>query len=376
MNMEILSNYIFDYWRGSDPELIELVEKRNCLSSLTPRAAALLKDNVFIDACAYHLSGRNWQTDTSYASAICFNILEAGDTSVNGVVRQMAEYQDVINKNGDVFMNILRPEDILEAQAKGKLGIILSGQTCDFISYKYIEAYVELFQRMGLRTMNLAYNHRTFAADGSRTGTDAGLTPQGKRLIKAMNRYGVTIDLSHVGKNSAKEAMMLTESPVIYSHSNPEKLFPGSRSITDEEAQMCAATGGVVCVSGYAPTLRNGKDPVTIDRFSEAIAYYADLIGIEHVGIGIDSMVEPGTFDVGDTKMMCQRVLSHHEDAACYWDNYDAGYGRESVSTAGIYGIADHGNIIENLLVHGFTDQEIARIMGGNLLRVFKESWR
>ena len=369
-----LSGYVRNFWRGNDETLIELV--RNTNSNISKEASRIFEENILIDACAYHLAGRNWQTENSGAAAICFNILEASDTSVEGTIRQIAGYLDVIRKNGDVFRNILRVEDIKEAKQQGKLGIILSGQTCDFISYKMVDAYVELFARMGLRTMNLAYNHRTFAADGSRSGTDSGLTPQGRALVKAMNRYGITIDLSHVGKTSAKEAMLQTEAPLIYSHSNPEKIFPGSRSITDEEAKMCAATGGVVCVSGYAPTLWNGKDPVTIDRFAEAILYYIDLIGVDHVGIGIDSMVEPGTFDPADTDMMCQRIETHHEDAACYWGNFDAGFGRESVSTIGLYGIANHRNIIECLLKHGLAEEDIKKIIGENLIRVFTESWR
>ena len=371
---EELSRYVRDFWRGSDTKTIEIVQQTN--ASVSTDAARIFDENVMIDACAYHLNGKNWQTEASGASAICFNVLEASDTSVEGTIRQLAEYLDVIRKNSDKYRNILTVDDIRKAKADGKMGVILSGQTCDFISYKMVDAYVELFARMGLRTMNLAYNHRTFAADGSRSGTDAGLTPQGKTLVKAMNRCGITIDLSHVGKTSAKEAMLHTEKPVIYSHSNPENIFPGPRSITDEEARMCAATGGVVCVSGYAPTLWNGKDPVTIDRFSEAILYYMDLIGPEHVGVGIDSMVEPGTFDPADTDMMCSRIQTHHADAACYWSNFDAGYGRESVSTIGLYGIANHRNIVENLLQHGVAENDIKLIMGENLMRVFKETWR
>lgn len=369
-----LSGYVRDFWRGKDLETISRVKKTN--DQISNEASRIFKENILIDACAYHLSGENWQTKLSGASAICFHILEASDISPSGVLYQIAGYLDVIRKNDDRFLNILRVQDIEKAKESGRLGIILSGQTCDFISYKMIDAYVELFARMGLRTMNLAYNHRTFAADGSRSGTDAGLTAQGKNLIKAMNRYGITIDLSHVGKESAKEAMKLTEYPLIYSHSNPEKLFPGPRLITDEEARMCAGTGGVVCVSGYAPTLYNGKDPVTVDRFTEAVLYYADLIGIEHVGIGIDSMVEPGSFDLRDTEMMCGRIEAHHADADCYWKNFDAGYGKEAVSTVGLYGIANHRNITDNLLKHGLTEEEVKKIMGLNLMRVFQETWR
>ena len=369
-----LSGYVREFWRGKDEENISFVKKTN--EKISKEAARIFEENILIDACAYHLSGENWQTEMSGAAAICFNILEASDTSAEGVLRQIAEYLDVIRKNSGRFLNVRKPEDIEKAKAVGKLGIILSGQTCDFISYKMVDSYVELFARMGLRTMNLAYNHRTFAADGSRSGTDAGLTPQGKELVKAMNRYGITIDLSHVGRQSAKEAMSLTKYPLIYSHSNPEKLFPGSRSVTDEEAKMCADTGGVMCVSGYAPTLYNGRAPATIERFVEAVLYYVDLIGADHVGIGLDSMAEPGSFDLKDTKMMCDRIESHHEDAACYWENFNAGYGRQSVSTIGLYGIANHRNITDSLLKRELSEIEVKKIMGLNLMRVFKETWR
>ena len=369
-----LSGYVRNFWRGRDPETEALVRIR--ADQISPKAAELFAKYPLIDASAYHLNTVNWQVECSGAAAVCFHILEASDTSPQGALQQIAEYIDVIRKNEDFFVQILKAEDIEKAKKDGRFGVILSGQTCSFISDKLIAPYVELFARMGLRTMNLAYNKRTFAADGGRCGTDAGLTPDGKKLIAAMNRYGITIDLSHVGKRSALEACKVTQSPLIYSHSNPEKLFPGPRSISEEEARACAATGGVVCVSGYAPTLWNGTDEVTIERFTEAVLYYAEVIGPDHVGIGIDSMVEPGTFSPADTEMMCRRIESHHEDAAAYWQNYEAGYGRESVSTIGLYGIANHRNIVDSLLKHGMAPTDIVKVMGANLLRVFKESWR
>lgn len=369
-----LARYVKEFWRGDNEEAAEQVKAVN--RSADQETEALFQECNVIDACAYHLAGYNWQIKESGAAALCFNMLEAGDTSASGMIRQMAKYLEVIRKDPEHFMNVRSVKDIYEAKRTGKRGIILSAQTCDFISYKLVESYTELFARMGLRTMNLAYNHRTFAADGSRSGTNAGLSAQGKQLVKAMNRYGITIDLSHVGYASAMEAMELSETPVIYSHSNPLKLFPGARSITDEEAAACAKTGGVIGVSGYAPALWNGTDPVTIERFVDAIQYYAETIGIDHVGIGLDSMAEPGTFDPVDAQAMEKRVTERHEDSAAYWKNYSSGYGRMSAATIGLYGVAHHKNIVSRMLKRGFSQADIKRVMGDNMIRVFEKTWR
>ena len=136
-----------------------------------------------------------------------------------------------------------RYEDILTAKRDGKIGIIIGAQSCDFIHHPDISESVEAFARLGLRIMTIAYNHRTFAADGCATGTDDGLTCEGKTLIRAMERNGIVVDLSHVGRRSTLEAMDFCEKPAIFSHSNAYALYPHFRNITDEQIKACAARG-------------------------------------------------------------------------------------------------------------------------------------
>ena len=100
-----------------------------------------------------------------------------------------------------------------------------------------------------------------------------------------MQKYGITVDLSHVGELSTLEAMDMSERPMIFSHSNPKGLFQHARNITDEQAKKCAALGGVIGVTSYPVTLWDGEHFPTIDTMVDCIDYYADLIGIDHIGL-------------------------------------------------------------------------------------------
>lgn len=373
MNREELSSKVREYWCGDDRALREIACSYNMGTGDVARA--LLAQGGFIDACAFHLRNYNWMLQEAGPGCLCMDILEAGDTSVNGAMLQMASYLAAIRKDPEHFVNVREVSDLDTAAASGKIGIILSAQTCDFISYKCIEEYTELFARMGLRLMGLAYNHRTFAADGCKTGTDAGLSAQGKALVHAMNRCGVTIDLAHVGRASCMDAIENSEMPVIYSHSNPESIFPGPRSVSDREIRACAQKGGVICVTGYAPTLYDGNRAPTIDRFVDAVDYLVDYVGIEHVGVGLDAMGQPGMFSQEDADMLCGRVRSGHIDAMPYIKSAEEGYGDASVATIGLYGIANHVNIIEQLLRRGYSEEDVQKIIGGNLRRVFEKTW-
>lgn len=221
--------------------------------------------------------------------------------------------------------------------------------------------------------MQIGYNFRTFAADGCLSGTDAGLSVEGKRLIRAMEKSGITVDLSHAGRRSTLDAMEICTKPPIFSHSNPLALFDHPRNITDEQAKKCAALGGVIGVCSYVPILWNRKHLPCIEDFVDAIEYYANLIGIDHVGIGIDSNAQPGAYNRQDTRHLMQLIPPNRD---VYLAGAKAGLGKAAAYPAGLYSLANIINIIEHMLKRGFSETDIKKVMGENFLRVFDETWR
>ena len=119
-------------------------------------------------------------------------------------------------------------------------------------------AMVALYRDLGVRQMHFAYNRNNSVAGGCHD-EERGLTALGRRMVAAVNEAGVLMDCSHTGRRCSLEIMAVSAKPVIFSHSNPLALVEHGRNVTDEQIRACAATGGVVCVSGVSGLSRNGN---------------------------------------------------------------------------------------------------------------------
>lgn len=370
---ELLDKYFMAYSCEDDAENREIALKWN--AEISDEARKLHEECIIIDTCAFYLETYNWQLKAAKPTALNLTVPSVFDPSAGGALDKVIDLLHVVSRYPEHFINIRTAEDILEAKRTGKVGAIIGAQNCDFIFSREPAATVEAFSRVGLRVMQIAYNHRSFAADGCATGTDAGITAQGREMIRAMERYGVTVDLSHVGCRSTLEAMDYVTKPVIFSHSNPKALFDRPRNITDEQAKKCAEIGGVIGAVAFAPNLYDGENLPTIDRYIDAIAYFADLVGIDHVGIGLDSNAEPGAYNRQDARHIADGSFREDSPESMYDKAFAAGKGKASIYTDGIFGVANYPNIVDKLLKRGFSHDDVRKIMGENFLRVFKQTW-
>ena len=363
-----LYEIIVNYWIHDDPDLKAMALKWN--AGVSEEARKVHAQCEIVDGCTFYMENYNWQVEQSKAACLNMTIPCVADPSAGGALKEVAEMLSVINADPEHFINVLTVEDIHEAHRSGRIGILLGAQSCDFIQSRDINAMVEVFARIGLRVMQIGYHTRSFAADGCATGTDAGITEQGKKLIRAMQANGITVDLAHVGRLSTLEAMDLAEKPMIFSHANPRAVFDHFRNITDEQIKKCASIGGVIGACAYAPILYDGEHLPTIDRFVDSVCYYADLVGVDHVGIGLDSNGQPGGYVHMDARNL---ALS---SSPAFEASYLAGRGKASANTDGILGIANHLNVVDKLLKRGFNTNEVCKIMGGNFIRVFEQTWK
>ena len=240
-----------DTWCHDNPEVKDLTFKYN--SMVSEEARRIHKESIIIDNCSFGLENDNWHIAESGLTAVNCTVTAPTD-NIEGAVRNLMLYHSVLGASKQCIL-VSDADDIRRAKAEGKTGIILGSQNCEFVFNGDIDAAVEVFAQMGLRVMQIAYNQRSFAAEGCYTGDDAGLTNDGVKLLRAMERHWIQVDLSHVGRRSTLEAMDICEKPPIFSHSNPKRLFDHPRNITDEQAKKCAEKGGVVGVSAYSAIL-------------------------------------------------------------------------------------------------------------------------
>jgi membrane dipeptidase len=280
----------------------------------------------------------------------------------------VAHMYDLIRRMPDRLRLIETVDDFARARQEDKLGIVFHFQTCS--PFEQELRYVEIFYRLGVRAALLTYNTRNLVADGCTERTDSGLSRLGVRLVKEMNRVGMVVDGTHTGIRSSLDAIEVTDSPFIFSHSGAKAVYDHPRNITDEQIKACARTGGVIGVVGLSYFVGDAGDP-KIENLVRHIAYIAELVGAEHVGIGMDYT----------TGIRPSSTLEEQQ----------AGY--ERVRAGGLWGESDFPpppwrmppeietpagmrHLTAALLRHGFSYEETKGIMGQNFLRVFRAVWK
>jgi membrane dipeptidase len=188
-----------------------------------------------------------------------------------------------MSQHDDEYVIVKNIEQIYECQSKNKLSIAFDIEGCNLLNGK-LEMISHLYS-LGVKQMLFAYNNNN-ASGGGCFGVDVGLTKFGKQLVKECNNVGMKIDCSHVGHQTSMEIMELSQSPVVFSHSNPKRLVNHPRNISDEQIIKCAEIGGVIGINGVGIFL--GNNDVRTEKIVEHIDYVAQKVGVEHVGIGLD----------------------------------------------------------------------------------------
>ena len=217
---------------------------------------------------------------------------------------------------------------------------------------------LHLVHDLGVRQILFAYNRNSVAGGGCHD-EDRGLTDFGRAAVREMNALGILVDCSHCGYRTTMEAMALSRAPVIFSHSNPRALRDHERNIRDDQAQACAATGGVVGVNGIGHFL--GEDDTRTTTLADHVEYLLDLVGPDHVGIGLDSFFE------ADVDASFQDALAANED---FWP-------REQYPDGAIRCAAPSQlrELTAELLARGRAESDVRAVLGGNFLRVAGEVW-
>ncbi|HLJ21362.1 MAG TPA: membrane dipeptidase [Stellaceae bacterium] len=265
-----------------------------------------------------------------------------------------SQYRHWIRTHPELLVQVEKLDDIHRARREGKLAVAFDLEGMNALNGDI--GMVDLYYRLGVRQMLFAYNRNNLAGGGCHD-EDVGLTDFGRAVIREMNRVGMVVDCSHCSYRTSMEAIELSESPVIFSHANARKLCDHERNIWDDQIKACAATGGVIGVTGVGIFL--GPKGPTVEHLVEHIDHMVDLVGAEHVGFGMDSV-----FLVHEPH---QPFTRNRE----YWPERqypDGGTGYVPPEAA--------PRLTQALLDRGFSDQDIRGILGANFLRVAQMVWK
>ena len=270
-------------------------------------------------------------------------------------VEAVSCFRHWVHAHAEEFVLVQVADDVRRAKQEGKLAISFDIEGMRALNEDL--GMVELYHRLGVRQMLIAYNLNNPAGGGCHD-EDIGLTAFGRAVIEQMNRVGMLVDCSHSAYRSTMDAMEISTAPVIFSHSNARTLCDHERNIVDEQIDACAATGGLIAITGIGLFLEtNGASVAAMVRH---VDYMADRIGIERVGISLDYAWPDDGLD---------NTFETHPQ---FWPT------RQYPSAADIGFVApeDLPALTEALLDRGYSEDAVRGVMGENFLRVAGQVWR
>lgn len=210
---------------------------------------------------------------------------------------------------------------------------------------------------LGVRTLLPTYNHANRAGSGCLDTEDGGLTPWGRSIVAELNSVGIVPDGSHCSAKTGLDMCEVSTGPVIYSHSCMRAVWDHPRNITDDQARACADTGGVVGITGVGIFL--GPNTPTLEAMMRHLDYAVDLVGIDHVGISSDF-----SFDYDDFTDEVTRNPQLFDHSYTRWGTIQW-MPPETLLMLGEY-----------LGHHGWSDEHVRAVVGGNFYRVAQQAWR
>lgn len=275
----------------------------------------------------------------------------------------------------DFILRCERVEDIYKAHQEERIALIPSIEGAAPIENELDR--IEILYGFGVRLMGITYSESNGLGSGLKERSDGGLTDFGEKAVERMNKVGMAIDCSHTGSKTALDVIQVSTKPIFISHIGARALWDIKRLAPDEVLLACAKKGGVVGIEAAPHTTLTKNNPYHgIESYMEHFEYIKNLVGIDHVAFGPDTLY-------GD------HVGLHHVFAKQLAMSAFAPKPSNPINTESnqffnevpyVKGMENPTEISKNtirwLVKHNYSDEEIKKILSGNILRVLKQVWR
>ncbi len=264
---------------------------------------------------------------------------------VQSIRQEQEESRDIVNY-------VTKFSDFDEGTKAGKINVVTGmegmaqiGEDIDLIDYFYHE--------VGVRHAMMTWNETNALATGWPGDVSRGLTETGRRACRRIQDLGMVMDVSHLNDKCFWDVIHLAQGPIIASHSNSRTVCPHMRNLSDDMLRAIAETGGLAGMNSMREFIAEAHDDQTVERLADHVCYIADLIGVEHIGLG---------FDFDD--------YLESDALSAFSGNID------SPSGLGIANEAEASNLLDVLRQRGFHQDELDAIGYKNFYRVFKQVWK
>jgi membrane dipeptidase len=301
-----------------------------------------------------------------------------GTITGDAAIRTTLEQIDVVRRMIEAYPNDLEQAftaaDIVRIHRKGKVASMIGVEGGRQMGGSL--AALRQFYNLGARYMTLTHNQTTEWAD---SGTDQpkydGLSPFGVEVVREMNRLGMLVDLSHTSPATMRDAIAASKAPVIFSHSDVYALNPHPRSVPDDILQLLPANGGVIMIT-FVPTFLDAEHWSWSRERSAEEARLKSLYSFskerQEAGIKAWEAAHPRP------QVAVADVAEHIEHAAKIAGYDHVGIGGDldgiDVTVDGLDGVEDYPNLFAELIRRGWSDANLAKLAGGNILRVLRRA--
>jgi membrane dipeptidase len=277
----------------------------------------------------------------------------------------------------DFVIHAKRVDDIINAFETGRLAWVAVLESASCIENEVDR--LDILYGLGVRSIGICYSEANMLGSGLGERRDGGLTDFGYDAVVRMNKLGILIDIAHAGELTCLDTIEASKKPVINSHSGPAAIARGHVH-SDEVLKALAEKDGLIAIGGAGYGFSTKKNPIgSIESYMECLEYCINLVGIDHVGCGPDTLY-------GDHQNHYRAFqerskidgLGHYERPGKVvtprrWPVpeglRDPGY------VKGLENPNEFVNIARWMIKHGYSDAEIAKIIGGNALELIRKVW-
>jgi len=285
---------------------------------------------------------------------------------IRRLIKRLAHFTYVTDMMNDFIRKAVIPDDIVAAKKQNRRCLYFSANGVplpqDWISVEEELRYIKIFFQLGIRMMHLTYNRRNMIGDGCAEPVDGGLSDFGRAVVKEMNRVGVIVDVAHSSWKTCLDAAEVSNRPIVASHTGCSSIHDHIRNKPDHVIEAIAKTGGYIGIC-CMPRFLGGKGDIT--AMLDHIDHVVENFGADHVAIGTDVAYISRNMDPEYKKVpKLPKTRKHWEELwpperfvtkpeqrlSMAWTNWP-------LFTVG-------------LVQRGYSDEEIQKIIGGNVLRV------
>ena len=303
-------------------------------------------------------------------TCILQNAGEEGNSPMR-LIKRLARFTYVTDMLRDSVARAATPEDILAAKEQGKhcLYMMCNGVPLpqEWVSVEEELRYIRVFFQLGCRMMHLTYNRRNMIGEGCAEPANAGLSDFGRAVVAEMNRVGVIVDVAHTGWQTCLDVARVSERPVVASHSGCAALNPHHRCKPDDVIRAIVDTGGTIGIC-CIPAFLGGSGDVRamLDHIDHAVKAF----GADHVTIGTDVAYQSSATASEYRKIPARRRARTRWEA--FWHEDDPIHAPEWNQETQRLSMAwtNWPLFTVGMVQRGYSDDDVQKILGGNVLRV------